>query len=119
MSVQRSSQTTLAKTIRSLIKEGIGQFHFSELVEKSKVNQAAAESFILSLFRRKVLKGRLELRCPRCLMVLGEYERFSDIPEENRCEFCACKFPRSSQYVEIICEILEKDFFRGPVKTAC
>ncbi|RLI42250.1 hypothetical protein DRO69_10600 [Candidatus Bathyarchaeota archaeon] len=109
---KKSSRSILVRKVEEFLSQGRNKFYLREIVEEAHVSLIDAENFFLPLLKEHEVKGFLEVRCPTCEAELGTYKRYPEIPEELFCEFCETEFPRSSEYVEIVLEVVGK-FFRA------
>lgn len=107
------SRNSLAKKLKEFLSQGRNKFYLRDIVEEAHVSLLDAEDFFIPLLKENELEGSLEVRCPNCGAELGTFKRYPEIPEELTCELCQTDFPRSSDFVEIILEVIGKKFFRA------
>ena len=106
------SQNTLESKLREFLSQSRNKFYLRDFVEYAKVSLLEAEDFFIPLLKENEIEGSLEVRCPSCGAELGTYKKYLDVPEDITCELCGEKFPRSSDFLEIVLEVKGK-FFRA------
>lgn len=102
----------MIKKLEEFLSQGRSKFYLRDIVEEAHVSLLDAEDFFIPLLKENEVEGSLEVRCPKCGAELGTFQRYPEIPERLTCELCETEFPRSSDYMEIVLEVVGK-FFRA------